>query len=470
VRKPAVAGTFYPGETEELRQVIERMLDDVPQRPLEGDLVALISPHAGYPYSGSVAAYGYSKLKRNQFQRVVVISPSHIDSFQGAAVYNGDGYETPLGIIPVDIEFAKALSEKSSRIQYSDRGHKTGMMGRGEHALEVQLPFLQVVLGEFKLVPIIMGEQSIETCRSLSRALADLIIEQDTLIVASSDLSHFHSYDEAVELDRKVTNAIQHWDYLSLSQNLASRKWEACGGGPIVAAMMAAEKLGANKSEILRYANSGDVLYGDRGRVVGYTSAALTRKKGIVSGTYVIELTDKDKQELFQIARASIREIVTKGRPAKIDPPSSPALLEEAAVFVTLKIHRQLRGCVGSIIATESLYQAVASSAVNAAINDRRFRPVSVSEIDDLEYEISVLSPFRRISDMSQIEVGKHGILMEKGPYRGLLLPQVATANGWDRETFLEHTCLKAGLPRDAWKNSDIDVLIFSANVFGEGE
>jgi len=468
VRKSAVAGTFYPGGKDELRQLVSDLLDSVPASSREGRLIALISPHAGYVYSGPVAAYSYAEVRKRPFKRVVVISPSHVEAFEGAAVYNGDGYETPLGIVPVDMEFARGLSEASGLIHYSDKGHRVGF-GRGEHALEVQLPFLQVVLQDFKLVPIIMGEQSFKTCEVLSRALSELIRESDTLIVASSDLSHFHPYDEAIALDRQVTDAIKRRDYRILSENLAGRKWEACGGGPIVTALMAAEKLGATRAEILKYANSGDVPYGDKDRVVGYVSAAIYQDSDApAADSDETTLSEEDRKELFRIARLSVTEIVRKGRSPRIAPPESEDLLRNAAVFVTLRKNGRLRGCVGSIVATESLYQAVARSAVNAAVNDRRFPPVSEAELDDLEYEISVLSPFRKISDVKQIEVGRHGLMLEKGPFRGLLLPQVATENRWDRKKFLENICLKAGLPRDSWKHPETELYVFSAEVLEE--
>ncbi len=471
IRRPAVSGTFYPKDSDQLRQSVDRMLSEASPPQIPGRIIALISPHAGYTYSGHVAAHGYAAIKGKPFRRVVIISPSHVESFQGAAVYNGDAYQTPLGTIPVDKAFCSRLTSKDSLIKHTEQGHRIAFQGRGEHALEVQLPFLQRALQDFEIVPIVMGDQTLETCRALGAAIAALAKDSDTLIVASSDLSHYHPYDEAVKLDRKVIDAVARWDYLSLLHNLSTRSWEACGGGPIAAAMMASEEMGATQAKILRYANSGDVPPGDRSHVVGYVSAVLYKPSG-EAGLELpdAELGEKEKETLLQISRGSVASAVRGGNPDDYSPPVDEALQEDAAVFVTLKKHGELRGCVGSVLATEPLAMAVANAAANAALNDHRFPAVREDELAELDYEISVLSPFRRITDVAQLKVGRHGLLIEKGNYRGLLLPQVATEHGWDAVTFLEHTCVKAGLPPTAWKEPEADIYIFSANVFGKVE
>jgi AmmeMemoRadiSam system protein B/AmmeMemoRadiSam system protein A len=471
IRKPAVSGTFYPNDSNQLQQSVDQMLSEASPPPIPGRVTALISPHAGYTYSGHVAAHAYAVIKGKPIRRVIIISPSHVEAFKGVAVYNGDAYQTPLGTIPVDKAFCSRLAAKDPLIKRADQGHRAGIQGRAEHALEVQLPFLQRVLSDFEIVPIVMGDQTFETCRALGAAIAALAEDSNTLIVASSDLSHYHPYDEAVELDRKVIDAVARWDYLSLLRNLTNRSWEACGGGPIAAAMMASEEMGATQAKILRYANSGDVPPGDRSHVVGYVSAALY-KPDIEASMELpeTELGDEEKETLLQISRESVASAVRSGTLDDYSPSVDDALREDAAVFVTLRKNGELRGCVGSILATEPLAIAVANAAANAALNDHRFQAVGENELADLDYEISVLSPFRRITDVAQLKVGQHGLLIEKGHYRGLLLPQVATEHGWDAITFLEHTCVKAGLPPNAWKEPEADIYIFSANVFGELE
>ena len=471
VRKPAVSGAFYPRDPSQLSNVVDRYLADASPPPVSGSITALISPHAGYPYSAHVAAHAYALIKGKPIRRVIVISPSHVEAFHGASVYSGDAYQTPLGLIKVDKEFCGRLAALSSLIEESEKGHGTAYQGRGEHALEVQLPFLQRTLDDFQIVPVVMGDQASETCRALGLAMAKLADGSETLIIASSDLSHYHSYDEAVRLDRKVIVAIERWDYMSLLYNLSNRTWEACGGGPIVAAMIASEEMGANKAKILKYANSGDVPPGDKSHVVGYVAVALYRPNESTGLELPeLEISEENQRKLLQISRDSIASAVTGGSSSPVSPSSDPELDQDAAVFVTLRKHGDLRGCVGSIVAKEPLAEAVATAAANAALNDHRFVPVEEDELDDLDYEISVLSPFRRITDVSLVKIGRHGLLLEKGNHRGLLLPQVATEHGWDSVTFLEHTCLKAGLPAAAWKDHNTDIYVFSAYVFGTGD
>jgi hypothetical protein len=352
------------------------------------------------------------------------------------------------------------------------------VQGRGEHALEVQLPFLQRVLGEFKLVPVVMGEQSYEASRALGAALAKLLQPArspagsapsgETLIVASSDLSHFHPYNEAVMLDRKVLRAIEEWDYFNMSQNFERRIWEACGGGPIVAAMIAAERLGARRAQVLNYANSGDVT-GDKSRVVGYGAVAFTAEPGKGKDqSRAFSLGEKEKDALLKIARASVYAAVKERKLYQCSSQGLPALEQDRGAFVTLKKHGALRGCIGYIAPMRPLCLTVRDVAAAAALEDARFRPVEFRELPELEYEVSVLSPLRRVTDIKQIRVGEHGLVVKKGKDEGLLLPQVATEQHWDRRTFLEQTCVKAGLPPDAWQDEETDIFLFSAVVFGE--
>ncbi len=467
VRPAGVAGSFYPADPKELTAMVDGFLAKA-AAPKVPELVALVSPHAGYPYSGGVAAESYAQLKGRKYARVVVIAPSHIDAFGFASVYDGDAYTTPFGQVPVDHEFARRLAGKQSGAQLSSRGHQVSRAG-AEHALEVQLPFLQRTLGQFQLVPIIMGDQSYDACRALGLALAKLLQgSTDTLIVASSDLSHFHKYDDAVKLDRKTLHAIGEWDYLSMARNFESQAWEACGGGPIVAAMIAAERLGANQARILKYANSGDVT-GDRSRVVGYGAVAIYRapKQRAAAGRE-FSLTAEEKAELLAIAHSAVETAVNSHRLADLPGQPSPALMQERGAFVTLKRRGALRGCIGYPSPVKPLSQTVRDVAAMAAVEDRRFRPVSPAELPELEYEISVLSPLRHVRDISEIQVGKHGLVLRKGRSEGLLLPQVPVEQHWDRAAFLDELCLKAGLPEGAWKDPGADLFLFTSLVFSE--
>jgi AmmeMemoRadiSam system protein B len=268
IRRPVVAGQFYTGDPRALAAEVDGYFSEVDREDLPGDVVALIAPHAGYMYSGQVAAYAYKQVQGSLFETVIVVAPSHQVAFKGASVYQGGGYETPLGLIPVKTDLAKAIMEQSDSLGFNPRAHSA------EHSLEVQLPFLQRALEDFHLVAIVMGDQDLATCQILAEAIVASRGAEKTLIVASSDLSHYHSYDQAVERDGVILKAVNAFDPLALHEALQSRRGEACGGGPMVVAMLAAKRLGASGAKVLKYANSGDVT-GDRSHVVGYMAAAI---------------------------------------------------------------------------------------------------------------------------------------------------------------------------------------------------
>jgi len=478
VRSAGVAGGFYPADPKELTQMIDGLLarDTVAQVP--GPLVALICPHAGYIFTGPVAAACFAQLKVRKYMRVVVIAPSHYANFPFNSIYDGEAYATPLGNVPVDKDFRAKLAKLSSDVKISDRGHK--QEGENpEHALEVQLPWLQRTLGDFKLVPIIMGDQNYGLERALGRALAKALLADtaearaQTLILVSSDLSHYHPYDYANNVDHQTLQAVEEWDYLSLSRNFAmwergTPTWEACGGGPIVAGMIAAEGLGATHAQILKYANSGDAT-GDKTRVVGYGAVAITRgTTAEARKTAEFTLTSREKDALMKIARTSVETAVHDRKMYLVGSTGFPRLEEARGAFVTLKEHGELRGCIGYITPMKSLAETVRDVAAYAALEDTRFSPVTTKELPLIEYEVSVMSPLRRVMDIKEIKVGKHGLIMKQGDIEGILLPQVPVEEHWDRDTFIEETCLKAGLPRQAWKDDNTDIFMFTALVFGE--
>jgi len=466
VRPAAVAGSFYPADPAELAKMVDGFLAKATPPPLTG-VVALVAPHAGYQYAGQVAAYSYALLKGKKFDRVVVIAPSHYEAFGFSSVYDGAAYTTPLGQVPVDRAFAAKLAAMSKSIRLSGLGH-TPTPDKPEHALEDQLPFLQRVLGQFQLVPIVMGDQSYENCRALGLALAKLIQGTNTLIVASSDLSHYHPYDQAEVIDHKTLNAIEEWDYLSMARNFESQIWEACGGGPIIAAMIASERLGASQAKVLDYANSGDTPGGDKTRVVGYGAVAFVKPQARAgSAEAPFSLSQRAKDELLKIARNSVETAVRDHKQYEYAPPMGlEALEQERGAFVTLNEHGQLRGCIGYVAPVKPLWATVRDVAAFAALRDSRFRPVSAGELGALEYEVSVLSPMRRVLDVKEIRVGRDGLIMKSGDIEGLLLPQVPVEEKWDRTTFLDETCYKAGLSKNCWQSADTDIFRFTALVF----
>jgi AmmeMemoRadiSam system protein B len=271
VRYSALAGTWYPKSQAVLTKTIQKYLSDAETSRPEGTLKALIVPHAGYRYSGPVAAHAYRLLLERQFERVILVGPSHKMPFQGISVNLQSGYETPLGIVPVDQKWAEKILNPGDHIRWLKGAHSH------EHSLEIQLPFLQTVLGNFKIVPILMGQQDFKTCATLAKALVQALGDgKDTLLIASSDLSHFHTYNQAKVLDLQFIKHVRRFDPQGLSKDLSMGKCEACGGGPVITTLLAAKDMGANQAVILNHANSGDVT-GDHSRVVGYLAAALIR-------------------------------------------------------------------------------------------------------------------------------------------------------------------------------------------------
>ena len=266
VRPSVVAGMFYPSDPVQLREQIHAMLQNVEIQKVDGRVTGIIAPHAGYMFSGSTAAYAYSQLRGETYETVVIITPSHKDFFRTVSVYSGDAYETPLGVIEVNTRLRDKLIAQYEFIRASEQGH------RAEHALEVQLPFLQTVLSSFTLLPLVIGDQEPDICFKLGEALASVLRNENALIVASTDLSHFYSSDVADTLDEVLMNDVNAFDCESLMSDLETQRTEACGGGPAVAAMSALKHLGVQRMKVLHHSNSGAIT-GDYSSVVGYLSA-----------------------------------------------------------------------------------------------------------------------------------------------------------------------------------------------------
>ena len=268
IRDPAVAGTFYPRNASALKAQIAELLAQVPSNRISGQVVGLISPHAGYMYSGFTAAHGYRQLEGRAYRTVVVVSPSHREYFDGISVYSGHAYRTPLGDVEVDRDLREELARGGGSIVISQFGH------REEHAVEVQVPFLQAVLRSFMVLPVVMGDQRREYCFALGERLGTILKGKDTLLVASTDLSHYYHYDVCRKLDSVFVDAVKKFDYEQLMSDLETERTEACGGGPTVAVMIAAKVLGSERVEVLHQCNSGDVS-GQKSQVVGYMSGVL---------------------------------------------------------------------------------------------------------------------------------------------------------------------------------------------------
>lgn len=458
-RKPAVAGMFYPDSEEELNSMIDGFFEKVELPELDKYIRGLIIPHAGYIYSGPVAAYGYKTLIGKEIKTVILIGNSHQAYFDGISIYEKGHYKTPLGKVEIDEDLAKKIIEADKKISFQEQAHLQ------EHSLEVQLPFLQRVLKDFKFVPIIMGNDEQATIDILIKALENLI-NDNTLVIASSDLSHYPPYEKAKYSDNKVIEAILAGNRNNLRDTISQLEKEgitnlqtcACGQGSIEVVMGLME---SKNIKLLKYANSGDTA-GDKAQVVGYGAIVFTSDK------LENELSKEEQKRLLEIARESLETYIKEGKVKKFEE-TSPLLNKHLGAFVTLKKHGQLRGCIGVFEPDIPLYQVVAETVISSATKDIRFTPVTKEELDDLEYEISVLSPLKRVDSWGKIEIGKHGVQIKKGLRSGVFLPQVATENNWDLDTFMSILCQqKAGLTSDCWKNPETDIYVFTAQVFGE--
>ncbi|MFH1975542.1 MAG: AmmeMemoRadiSam system protein B [Pseudomonadota bacterium] len=464
VRKPAYAGSFYPSGKSEIGQTIEILTSKAKETrftaPSGKSLKALILPHAGYIYSGLTASHASIVLNENRFSKVILMGPDHRVGFAGCAISDSDIYETPLGQVRLHKDAAKLRLQKEifRSIPVSDKN---------EHSLEVVLPFLQIYLKKFDLVPIVVGSVDYN---KIAGAI-DMIIDDKTLLVASSDLSHFLQYDEAVSRDKETINAILNLE----KEKLIKRDNSACGKMPILIVMSLAGKYGW-KPVLIHYSNSGDTA-GDRSRVVGYAAIAFYGDSSMENETISNSLNEKQGQILLKLARKTIsEELGIKPKPGQESLASDleeKDLQRKSGTFVTLKIHNQLRGCIGNLDASGPIMEGVKRNAINAAFNDFRFSPLTIKEFDKVEIEISILSEpkpleYKDSNDLiKKLRPGVDGVIIRKGRASATFLPQV-----WEQlkrpEDFLSHLCTKAGLPSDSWKNSKLEVLTYNVQYFEE--
>jgi len=446
VKEPAVAGSFYPADEKTLKETVDNLLADAEYRAGNGRLIALISPHAGYVYSGQVAAHTYRHLKERDIDTVILIGASHHKAYQGASVYAEGSMKTPLGLVKIDKKMAESLLNEKAQVTFFSEAFEK------EHSLEVQLPFLQKTLKNFRIVPILIGSPTQESFNYLSEKLSVILRENPkAIIVASTDLSHYHDYKTAVQKDMKIIDAIQRMSVEDAEQLLKTGEGEMCGGYPVLLTMLVARNLGATDAMLYKYANSGDVI-ADKSRVVGYASM----------GLYRTELTADERKELLSLARQTIQSYVKSAIIPDIKP-QDRRLQANGATFVTINRQGQLRGCIGNILPIMPLYRSVITNAVSASSRDPRFPPMHDAELKDMEVEVTVLSPLEPLRNAKEIVIGKHGLYLTSGSNTGILLPQVAVQQNWDADAFLENVSLKAGLPKDAWKTSKL--YIFTADI-----
>jgi hypothetical protein len=455
----------FRGDAAEFARRIDAMLAAAAAPAREEAPLAIVSPHAGYVYSGPIAAFAYRAVQGKSYDTVVVIGPSHRDAFTGLSVYDTTRFDTPLGQIPCDRELIGKLIGAHPNIGYRPSAH------RDEHSLEVQVPFLQRALANFKLVMVVAGGRDPEAELKLVDLLAEYAKHKRVLVVASSDLSHYHGYAEANKLDAVALASIAALDTPALIRDIGAERCEACGILPVLITMDYAKRLGAHRGVLLKQANSGDTA-GPKDKVVGYAALAFWRdgagggEKASGKSVSIGHLDAAARTELLGIARRAIAETV-RGSQRTETKTANPALQTPQGAFVTITIGGELRGCIGTFREDTPLFRTVAQMAVAAAKEDPRFPPLSAAELPKIHVEISALTPMKPVADVREIEVGRHGLYITRGFNSGVLLPQVATEYGWDRTTFLEQTCRKAGLPKNAWQEG-AKILSFEAEVFGE--
>ena len=484
IREPAVAGQFYPEDPVKLGSALDGFLKDA--RPAGKERpVALVVPHAGYIFSGQIAADAFAQAAPYPYEVVVILGTNHtVPGFSGLSIWGGGGFRTPLGVARVDRELARKLAAADTDFQHDAAAH------RREHSIEVQVPFVQRLFPQAAILPVVVGSPDAGLGARFGAALARLLGPRQALVVASSDLSHYPSHDDAVAIDRSTLLAIAaldpdalraalHEDHGSEVPGLDTR---ACGEAPILVAMAAAAALGAGHGTIVSYANSGDCAVGEPDRVVGYGAVVLAAgppprgaaAQPAVAGDEMhagisaddVAIAPADRQALLTFARESIhRFLVSETVPLARG--FAPALCCKRGAFVTLEEEGELRGCIGHMHADTPLAQVVGAMALQAAFNDRRFTPVGRAELDRLDIEISVLGAPRPIPDAQAIVVGRDGVVLEMSDASAVFLPQVAVDQGWDVETMLEQLCRKAGLAGDCWREG-ARFRTFTAEVFGE--
>ncbi len=475
-RAPVAAGRFYSAHADKLEIEIASMVSEAEK--LSGfvldknqKILALIAPHAGYVFSGIVAASAFMLLRNmHPRKRVFLLGSSHHTDFNGASIYNMGHYLTPFGKVKVDLELANKLIENSSVINFVSAAHAH------EHSLEVMLPFLQYFWqNNFEIVPIVLATHSEVICRQITEELKPYFTPEN-LFVISTDLSHYPGYSDAMKIDKQTIEAVATGKPEILLENVRRSKalnisnlsTTMCGWTSVLSLMYLTENREGVQYHPILYQNSGDAhLYGDTDRVVGYQSMVVTQSN--TSKTF--SLNQKEKELLLEIAKKAIHNYKSKKESERIDLQKLPdSLTKPAGAFVSVYVQKKLRGCIGQLQSgNRPLAEIVADVAVSAAFRDSRFAPITTEELESMHIEISVLTPLQRITRADEIILGKHGIFIKKENHTGTFLPQVAENTNWSVEEFLGNCSKnKAGLGWEGWK--DAELFTYEAIVFGTPE
>lgn len=468
---------WYDGNAQTLAAQLDGFLGKA-DAPAMKDIAALLMPHAGYRYSGQTAAYAVKALEGNRYGRVVVMGPSHRIAMRDVASVPKDysHYATPFGEVPLDLDFIAAL-----RTHPEFQGPPEA--DAREHSVQIELPLLQKALANFKFVPIVVGQIGLESARRMG-AILRASIDANTLVVASSDFTHYGDNYDFVPFRENISENLKTldmgaWDFIEkrdakgFDDYINRTGATVCGHCPI---MVLLSMLPENaQAHLLHYDTSGNVM-GDYSNSVSYVAAAFTGQwpKGerAVMQPQTATLTADEKHALLKLARGTLTYYLEHGKPPTPETLGitiAPGMQTVMGAFVTLKKHGQLRGCIGEIFPRRALYEVVMEQAVNAGVNDYRFSQVTAPELAEIDFEISALTPPHDVASYQDIVIGKHGMVIEKNGRRAVFLPQVAPEQGWDLAETLTHLSTKAGLAADAWREG-ASYMVFEAIVFGEKE
>ena len=422
IRNPVVAGQFYPASPSQLTETIRGMVDE---KAVREEVIGLVAPHAGYPYSGPVAGATISRIAfKDTF---IIIGPNHTGRGKPLSIMTEGTWETPLGPVEIDSALAKRILALSGHLEEDHLAHQY------EHSIEVQLPFLQYFKPDIKLVPIILSYYSESAYKEIGKEIAAAIqeLDKEVVIIASSDMTHYEPQDSAQKKDTKAIEAVLDLNEDELLKRVDELNISMCGYAPAVSLISAARELGATSAELVKYQTSGDTT-GDYSAVVGYA--------GIIIKGYQMS-------PLVRLAKETVETFVKEGKtpqPAEL----MPEMKERAGVFVSIHKRGALRGCIGTFEPTqENIAQEIIANAVSSATRDPRFPPVAPNELKDLDYSVDVLTSPEPIESQDQLDPKKYGVIVEAGFRRGLLLPDL---EGVDTVDYQIDICRqKAGIASD---------------------
>jgi len=482
IKEAQFAGKFYPADAVKLKNSLSYFFNKA-VKPINDKPYAIVAPHAGYIFSGQIAADAYNCAKGFKYDYILILGTNHTTAdFSKVSVYSQSGYKTPLGTAQIAHDFIDKLLKENKDIEVNEQ------VNDKEHSVEVQIPFIQYAFPGVSIVPIIIGSSDLNLCQRLGNTIEKVFRNKSILIVASSDLSHYPGFENALKADKQTLHAIKGMDASDIINKLNDKKINslpsvatcACGEGPILCAVSAAKAFGASTGTIVSYANSGHSVFGDFNKVVGYGAVVFTKaatgapwnsdtffEKAYSDYDAGNELLPETKKYLLGLARETVEQYL-KSEVTPLARNAGEEVKLKRGAFVTLKKNNELRGCIGRMDSELPLFKVIEKMAIEAAFNDNRFEQVSLKEMNKIEFEISVLTPFKKVPNADYIRLKIDGVLIKKSGRQAVFLPQVAEETGWSKEKFLDQLCYKAGLSAGDWKTAEI--YTFQADVFKESD